>query len=201
LINAAEKGLDSDSKLVSDSLQQPGLIQFLLSDPRITGDVNLNPYLFLAQTSLSRGRLPTLQPADQKARTLASSIESDDRLVSKTAAKQAAAHEPGVAASVVRILVSHLSQTKEIPLLTRILQGLNEICLAHPDQYGPVIQAISKVDPMGNEAVAITAGGILQAAEKAGLKVLEEEKNRFLKTSRLTEALTAPLKRGSNRRK
>src|ERR1700683_4807692 len=76
-----------ESKLVSDAIGAPGLVDYLQLEPKLT-DVDLSPYLFLAQTSLNREHIAAVQPVDEKARTLARFIESDDPIRSKTAAKQ-----------------------------------------------------------------------------------------------------------------
>src|SRR5260370_653289 len=79
----SDDGKQSESKLVTESMGRAGLVEYLLAEPKLTGKIDLNPYLFLAQTSLSRGRAVGLQPADEKAKNLAMAIESDDPIRSR----------------------------------------------------------------------------------------------------------------------
>jgi hypothetical protein len=175
----SEDGKQSESKLVTESMGHVGLIEYLLAMPKISGKIDLNPYLFLAQTSLSRGRAMGLQPADEKAKSLAQAIESDDPIRSRAGAKQAAAQEPAVAASVVRVLLTDLAASKESLLRTHIINGLEGICRLHREQYGQVVRGLSQVDPSGQDAVAISATTLLTAAEKAGTTVPPELKEKF----------------------
>ena len=191
-------GTPSESKLVADSLGVPGLLGYLTLEPRLTGDIDLAPYLFLAQTSLSRGRTTDLMPVDEKARSLANSIESEDPLVAKTAAKQAAAQESAIASSVVRILLGDLPAAKTPAATTHILNGLDAICRAHKDQYGPVFKALAQVDPTGLDAVALAAITLISNAEQAGITAPEDLKERFTKSSPFAAAL-APTKSRSRR--
>lgn len=194
----SEDGKQSESKLVTESMGRVGLVEYLLAEPRLTGNINLNDYLFLAQTSLSRGRPTGLQPADEKAKTLAVSIESDDRVRSQAGAKQAAAQEPALAASVVRILLADLSTAKEPLLRTHIINGLEEICRKHKDQYQHAVRGLSQVDPTGQDAVSLSASTLLGAAEKAGVTVAPELKDKF-KASKLAAAFNTPRKKpGAN---
>ena len=185
LIEEVLKAADSDdsqqseSKLVIESMGRVGLVEYLLAEPKVSGKIDLNPYLFLAQTSLSRGRATGLQPADEKAKSLAQAIESDDPLRSRAGAKQAAAQEQAVAASVVRILLTDLVAAKEPLLRTHIINGLEAICRSHKEQYAQVVRGLSQVDPAGQDAVAISATTLFKAAEKAGTTVPPDLKEKF----------------------
>jgi predicted KAP-like P-loop ATPase len=190
----SEDGQESESKLVTESVGRVGLVEYLLAEPKISGKIDLNPYLFLAQTSLSRGRATGLQPADEKAKSLAQAIESDDPLRSRAGAKQAAAQETAVAASVVRILVTDLAASKESLLRTHIINGLEAICRSHKEQYAHALRGLSQVDPAGQDAVAISATTLFAAAEKAGMTVAPELKEKF-KGSKFASAF------GSGRKK
>lgn len=191
---AAEEGHKSESKLVAESMGRVGLVEYLLSDPRIAGDIDLNPYLVLAQTSLSRGRVTGLQPADEKAKSLAVAIESDDPLRSRAGSKQAAAQEQAVAASVVRLLLTDLVVAKETLLRTNIINGLEAICRVHTDQYAHVVRGLSQVDAAGQEAVAISVMTLFSAAESAGTSVPAELKEKF-KGSSIAAAFSMPTKK------
>jgi predicted KAP-like P-loop ATPase len=181
VLKAAESddGQQSESKLVTESMGRVGLVEYLLAEPKISGKIDLNPYLFLAQTSLSRGSATGLQPADEKAKSLAQAIESDDPLRSRAGAKQAASQEPAVAASVVRVLLTDLVASKEPLLRTHIINGLEAICRSHKEQYAHVVRGLAQVDPTGQDAVAISATTLFTAAEKAGTTVAPELKEKF----------------------
>ena len=193
----AEGRTTSDSKLVSDALSQPGLVGYLSLKPHLTGRVDLRPYLFLAQTSLSRGRAAALVPVEDEARSLASLIVSDDRVRLRAASKRAASKESATAASVVRLLLKDLPVAKEASRRTHILVGLDEICRGHAGHYPQVLKALEGVDP-SEEAVALAASSILSSAERAGVQVTPELNDKFRKSSKLVEAL-APPKRGGRR--
>lgn len=192
-------GKQIESKLVTESMGRVGLIEYLLAEPKLTGEINLNDYLFLAQTSLSRGRAHGLQPADEKAKALAVAIESDDRIRSQAGAKQAAAQEPALAASVVRILLADLATAKESLLRTHIINGLEEICRKHKEQYQPSVKGLSQLDPNEQDAVSLSASTLLNAAEKAGVSISNDLKDKF-KGSTLAAAFNTPSKKTTPKR-
>jgi hypothetical protein len=197
MLRAADKEQESESQLVSESLRRGGLLEFLQAAPRLTGDVDLNAYLFLAQTSLSRGRRDALVPVEEKAKSLARLIESEDPLRTKTAARQAAAQDVAVATAVVRALLADLpggSMTAQ----THTLSGLAVVCQAHPDLYTPVLKFLGQFNPPPRAAVAIAASTLLAAAERAGRDVPTELKEKFTSQSKIAAALAPPKKRGNS---
>jgi len=200
LAKASERGLSatSDSELLTEALQSPGLLEYLVTEPRLSGDIDLRPYLFLAQTSLSRGRAPTIVPADEAARELAQRVESSDRLRSKTAAKQAAAQEGSVASAVVRVLTTDLPGAADVRSITNMITGLGVICTRHPEQYGPALTAIEKVDAKRSDAIAVAGLAVLNDAESRGVELPEGLRERFSKGSKIAEAL-APSRKGRKR--
>jgi hypothetical protein len=185
----------SGSKLVSDALAQPGLVNYLLVEPKLDGTTDLSPYLFLAQTSLSRERLPGIVPIDEQARSLAAAIQSDDQLRSRMAAKRAAALDPAGASAVVRLLLADLAAAKDAMPRTHILNGLTEVCQKHRDHFAAVVRAMDQFDAAGQDAVAIAAGALLEEASRCGVAVAQELKERFTAASPLAAAL-APRKGG-----
>jgi hypothetical protein len=191
----AQDGAASESKLLTESLKKAGLVGYLLAEPKLAGALDLNPYLFLAQTSLSRGRPITLMPVDEKARSLARSIESDDPLRTRTAAKRAAAEEPAVVGSIVRILLADLPQTREPAIQTHILTGLDTICRGHPDQYPSVTKALGHFDAGRKDAVALAASTLVRNAGKTGIPMPEGLLEKFTKDSKIAAALTSPKKK------
>ena len=189
----AEDGGASKSKLVSESLTKAGLIEYLLDEPGLTG-VDLNPYLFLAQTSLSRGRPLALLPVDEKARSLARLIESDDPLRMRTAAKRVAAEEPAIVASVVRLLLTDLPKA-QAGIQSFILNGLEVICRSHSGQYPPVLKALMTFDTAQREPVILAASTLVAGAGKAGAAVPEGLLEKFTRQSKLAAALVPDKKK------
>lgn len=192
LIEESEGGKRSDSDLVTESLSHVGLIGFLRAEPILDGQINLAPYLFLAQTSLGQGRRQALVPVDEKAKSLARLVSSDDPIRTKTAAKQAAAQEPAVVAAIVRILLGDLPAAGRTIIQTHMINGLAEICKANTDQYAPAIKALSTFDAKGKEAVNLSVLTLFSAAESAGNEIDDKVRSRF--QSKLADAL-APKKK------
>lgn len=187
MVSPPKDGEVKESKLLTESLSRAGLVEYLMAAPVLTGTVDLRPYLVLAQTSLSRGRAPVLVPTEEKARALASTIEGDDDLRQKAAARQAAAAEPAMAAAVVRALLGDLITTKDAAVRVRIISGVDTIALAHKDQYDPVIRTLGDVDP-SNSAVAVAAMALLTNAESMGIAVPGDLRDRFAKSSPIAAA-------------
>lgn len=190
------EGEVSESQIVRDSLRHSGLIEFLRKEPQVTGDTDLNPYLFLAQTSLSRGSQSSLRPMDDKAKALAKSIESEDPLRTKTAAYQAAAQDSSVASTVARLLLADLPQASST-VQTHVLNGLLTICQRHADQFTSVVKSLSQFNPKQDDGVMLAASSLLHAADKAKVEVSEELQEKFRSASKVVAALTPSKKRGN----
>ena len=202
LTRASEEGLSatSDSELVTEALQSPGLLEYLVADPVLSAMIDLRPYLFLAQTSLSRGRAPSILPADEAARELSERIESTDRLRSKTAARQAAAQEGSLAGAVVRILTTDLSGAADVRSITNMIGGLGTISARHPEQYELTVLALEKVDPTRSDAIAVAGLAVLNDAETSIGALPEGLKERFAGGSKIAQALAPRRRRGRSRR-
>lgn len=194
---AGVEGADKQegSKLISDALALPGLVNYLLLEPRLDGTLNLSPYLFLAQTSLSRDRLPGVVPIDEQARSLAAAIQGDDQLRSKMAAKRAAALDPAGASAVVRLLLADLAVAKDAMPRTHILNGLTEICQKHQDHFATVVKSLEQLDATGQDGVAVAAGALLAEATRCNVTVPPELSERFTAASSIAAAL-APRRGG-----
>ncbi len=191
--------MPADSKVLTDALNTAGLVEYLILEPRLTGDIDFNPYLFLAQTSLSRGRAPIIAPVEEKAQSLVRMIESEDMLLTKAGAQQAAAQEPALASSVVRILINDLGSAKEPTVKARIISALEAICRKHQDQYTAAIKAVSQVDPTGNDALALAGVTFLQSAQKLKPEVSEDLLEKFRKSSKIADALSLKPRNQSRR--
>jgi hypothetical protein len=190
VLGAAKKGDDwkPDSELVTQALGSPGLVEFLAEKP-LLDEVDLTPYLFLAQTALSRERLPALVPIDEMAKDIVGRIATKDRVRSSSAARQTALMEESTASAVVRMLIPEMLGATDTLTRTHIITGLDTICTNHPILYQSVVKALEEVDPKGQEPVAIVASSILANAEKAQVPVSEDLKDKFARGFKLVQAL------------
>jgi len=177
-----------ESKLLAESMGKAGLVEYLMAAPALDGTIDLRDYLFLAQTSLSRGQVLAVMPADEKAESLARAIEGDDALRAKAAAQQAAAQEPAIASAIVRRLVSDLQGAKEAISKVRIIGGLDILCRKHCDPV--VLKVLPQIDPTGNDALALTGITFLRSAQSAGVEIPEGIIDRYEKASPLAEAFS-----------
>ena len=82
----------SDSPSLAKAVELPGLQEFLVQEPMLE-DVDLRPYLFLAQTALQVPR-PALGPPDERAQMLVETITQDDRIRSRAAARRRVVRSP-----------------------------------------------------------------------------------------------------------
>lgn len=181
---------EGESSLLDEVLNQPGLVNFLLLEPRLTGEIDVAPYLFLAQTSLQGERPTGLLPVDQQAKELAQAIASGDRLRSRGAARRAAALDAAAAGAVVRLLLVDLMAAKEAQPKTSILNGLAEVCEKHSNQFPGVIKVLEQVSAEGQDAVALAAVTLIGGATRHGATVPQELKDRFASGSKLAAALS-----------
>ena len=189
LSRARESGAEpSDSELVNEAAKNAGLLEYLAAEPEITGEMDLRPYLMLAQTSLSRGPEATLLPADEAARGLAKQIESTDRLRSKTAASRAAALEESLAEAVVRVLAGDLPSVADAASATNIVTGLGTIAESHGNLFARVLVAVESV-AMKNDAVSLAALSVIRKAEEYGAAIPEGLRERFEEGSDVAKAL------------
>lgn len=183
-IERVADGAAPDTSAAAQSMDMTGLVEYILTEPRLLS-INLIPYLFLAQTSLSTGRTATLEPVDVQARALAQGIEDESQLTSRIAAKKAAAQDPDLANTVVRHLLKDLQITTEAQLRTRILTGLETICSAHTAQFAVAVKIVGNLDPSGNAAVAMVANSLLEKAIEAGVAVSADVREKFVAASKI----------------
>lgn len=191
---------EDKSELVAGFAEKTRLVTFLKNDPSLSGNSDLRPYLFLAQTSISRGKEVRLLPPDEKALSLAKSIAGADRVMSKAAALRAAAEEGGTVESVIRHLVNMLASSKDNRARTHILTGMDTICTRHHRFYGDVAKGLEQCDPGGNTAVGIAGNTLLANAENCGITVSPDLKDRFARAAGELSALSGG-KRDRSRRK
>src|SRR5439155_23094212 len=65
-VAAARQQQGDGSEIVDRYLKEPGLADFLAAKPAVDGQTNLESYLFLAQTSLSRSKAIGITTIDEK---------------------------------------------------------------------------------------------------------------------------------------
>ncbi len=190
---------ENQSELVAGFAEKTRLLTFLKNEPGLSGNTDLRPYLFLAQTSISRGKQAPLLPPDEKALALAKSIAGMDRVMSKSASLRAAAEEGGTVESVIRHLANALGSSKDNRARTHILTGFDTICMKHPRLYDDVVKAMEQCDPGSNDAVGIAGNNLLANAETRGITISPDLKERFSKAAGALGVLTS--KRDRSRRK
>jgi hypothetical protein len=189
----------SDSALVKSALESPGLIDFLVSKPSIDSKINLEPYLFLAQTSLG-GQRSSLSPLADTAKSLAIRLSSEDRVRADAAARQVSKMDQAVVSAVVGILLPRVISESDDRVLTHIITGLDVICRAHPARFSDVINILSQTQPKPKSAGAFAVSTFLENADRAGIQVPQDVKDKFLQASPLAQALTTkPKSRMSGR--
>jgi hypothetical protein len=162
---------------------EPGLTDFFVAAPAVDGETNLEPYLFLAQTSLSRNQSVGIATIDEKTKHIVSTIRGADRVLSVSAAKRAV-QDPTVAAAVLRQLAVDLGTAKDPVSITNMLGGIETIAKHHPDFFKLVLKPLGELDA-NNPAISLAASTLLNAAEKAGTDV----PNAVKEGSRIAEAL------------
>lgn len=168
-----------DSPWVKVALETIGLAKFLGDEPSLE-KTDLGPYLFLAQTALGSKKSGVITSLDESAKQFASRIASEDRIRADAGAKQASKTEPAVVAAVVRLLIPKLVGDASTKVRTHVLTGLDTICRQHPRHYDEIVAALGQIQLQGKSPVAFVASTFLGNAEKAGVKLPAEMKERFL---------------------
>lgn len=190
LVRLDEEGSqeDPDSEILTAALATPGLPAFIRDAPALK-DMDLRPYLFLAQTAL-HVRSAALTPPDEAARALAASITVADRIRSKAAAREAARSEGAVAVAVVRALASKVHTESNPAAQVNIVAGLSLICERHADCLPVAIDGLRDLDLSQNEALALIAQPLVERARRAGIDV-EDLSERLGERSKLGRILSS----------
>jgi hypothetical protein len=178
------------------AIEAPGLRDFLLAEPVLDGAADLGPYLFLSQTALAADRPAQIQSPDEAARALAARIESDDRIRSKAAILQARRQDAVIIDSVVRQLRTDLLSLTDPRRQVHAVGGLLELCAERPSNYPGAVEALAQLDPSSNQALALPAISLLDAAERAGIAGAATLKQTFAGTSTIVAALAKKPRRG-----
>ena len=187
----AEK--DPESSILSKALATPGLPEFLRETPTLH-DVDLRPYLFLAQTALHVPSVPLTLP-DEVVRELADRIAGVDRIRSKSAARDASRSDGVIAAAVVRFLTSRLLTESDAVVQVNIVDAFSQICERHPDCLATVIATLRDVDITKNEALVLSSTPLLDQAGAAKMDIAEL-REKFELSSDITKALTGRRRTG-----
>jgi hypothetical protein len=136
------------------------------------------------------------QSPDETARTLAARISSDDRIRSKAAILQARGQDAVIIDSVVRQLRTDLLSLTDARRQVHTAGGLLELCAVRPSNYASVIETLGQLDPAANQALAIPAISLLDAAVRAGVAGAATVKQTFSGASRIVAALSTKPPRG-----
>ncbi len=200
LVTETPSPADEKSELVDEYIDKTQLITFLKSAPGLTANTDLRPYLFLAQTSISRGKQAQLLPPEEKAQTLAKSIAGKDRVMSKAASLRAAAEEVGTVESVIRHLVTTLLASTDNQVRTHILTGLDSICARHHRFFAVVVKGLDQCDPGNNTAMGVAGNNLLTNAERAGTSVSAELKAKFTRAAGALSVLSGTKRPRSQRK-
>jgi hypothetical protein len=187
-----------DSAMLAAAMETPGLPQFLAADPAIAG-VDLAPYLFLSQTALTAERGTTLTLPEEKAKSLAERIASEDRIRSRAAIQQVVREDATVVGAVVRQLIPTLVTATDPRRQVHVMTGLTAICEVQPEHYGVVVQMLKEVDPKKNEGLALSAVAFLDKAMAAKVDGAEALKEKFAQASPMAGALSGARGKGRGR--
>lgn len=190
LVASGESPAEQSPTLTS-FLGEPGLMDFISASPPLDEKTNLSSYLFLAQTSLSRGQAVGMVSVDEKTRQLVRSIEGTDSLMSRAAAKRAAAQEAPLASAVVRQLLSDVSGAKDPTAIANTLGGLLQIGQTHKDLFKSMVRPVGDLEGKGH-AVALAALTLLEKAKQAGVEVPESITGKFKSASKIADVLSKP---------
>lgn len=195
LMTAADtEGKAAASEVLAKYLKEPGLIDFLSAAPAIDGETNLQPYLFLAQTSLGRSQSVGIVTIDESTKSFVKAIEGTDPIPSRAAAKKAA-QDSAVAGAVFRQLTTDLATAKDQASIANILGALEIIATAQPDFFKQIGKAFENLNDT-NASTALAASTLINAAEKAGVQISKSLKDRFTGSSRIADALSKPRTHG-----
>jgi hypothetical protein len=178
-----------DSALLAGAAKQPGLITFLKGEPTLPADLNLTPYLFLAQTSFGPSTQTGLATLDRVVTGLVERIASPDQVRSRAAARRAAQEESAVLDDVVRALTTELFAKDDVGTRTNIIIGLDEICQKTSRYYIVAVEALRQLSGDISEPVGLAASTLLGNAE-THVEVEEDLKGRFI-TGEIVRALTS----------
>lgn len=197
LLAAARKGLaeDPESASITAALQEPGLVSFLNTKPSLE-DVDLTPYLFLAQTALGTTRIAALAPPDEAARDLVGRIMTGDQQVAESAGRQAARRDAAIVQSVVKMVLPRLIASQDARVQTHALGALDHICSHHKPHYADVVSALERVNFAKGGSAAMVAQTVIDNAQRVNVPVPAAAVRRVADAApKLTESLKTRARR------
>lgn len=158
---------DQTSATLASALSSPELVDFMRQEPSLKGK-DLTPYLFLSQTALRAARPVGLAPPEEAAKAVVNAVASEDRIVSKAAARNASRGEKGLISAIVKGLGTRLLGSTDRRVQVNIVNGLVELCSVHQDQFPAALVAIRELDVSRSEPTALACVPFLKSARKAG---------------------------------
>lgn len=184
----------SDSPTLAKAVELPGLQQFLAQKPLLE-NIDLRPYLFLAQTALQIP-MPALSPPEETARTLVEAIMQADRIPSRAAARETARLEPAIAMAVARSLAVKLHTDTSATAQVNVVNAFRVIGHRHPAILPVAMNSLRDMDPAKNKALAVVVNPLLELAEQKQIDV-RELRDKFSQSSPVAAALEGGKKRSS----
>jgi len=173
---------DSDaaqhSALLAQSMEEGGLMGFLTQEPRLVSDLDLRPYMFLAQTSLSRQPIKQAGTVSDRVKELVASIENEDRILSRAAALRAAAEEATIVESVFKGLAQRFDTLSVQSVQTHVIIALGLLSEKRTDLYPALIKFLTDTKKLP-AAASIFIPNFLIKAEESGSTVDPALKSRF----------------------
>lgn len=190
----AEKDADSESKIISDALETPGLADFISSSPSLE-ETDLRPYLFLAQTAL-HAQPQRLTPPEEEVTNLVTGISSKDRIVHKAAIRDTLRRELSVIASVLRSLCTKIHLETDKSKQISMARGISTITSQHLDLLPAAIDRLASIDLSENEALSLALRELVDTAENKGVDASSLEEALDRSKSSVTNAIS----KGTTRR-
>lgn len=191
---AAKHGEEQDSPLVRETLGRPALLSYLNSQPKLTGDIDYRPYLFLAQTALHRPADSTLQPVDEEASRLASTIAGADPILARAAGKQAAARDIAVVSAIVPLLSLKLKAASDPKVQANIVMAMDAIARRHRPLFQQAIDMLDALGSSDNDGVALAATALIKNARTESVSIPDGLEDRYRPKSKVLAALTGEKK-------
>lgn len=176
----------SDSPSLAKAVELPGLQAFLAQKPLLE-DVDLRPYLFLAQTALQLPG-PALGPPDETAQALVEAIMQVDRIPSRAAAREAARSEPVIAEAVGRSLAAKLHTDTSPIVQVNAVNAFRVIGDPYPAILPDALSSLRDLAANKNKALAVVVIPLLDLAEQKQIDV-GKLREKFTQSSPVAAAL------------
>lgn len=133
---------DTDSLLVEELLSIPGLKDFILSEPSFD-NINLNPYMFLAQTSLEKQSGQAILPSKQLLVEIVHDIISGDKVRAKIATLKAKELDSESIRSAIEAAIPSIFNDNNM-VAVHTANGIHGLLKLSPESAEFVIEVISQ---------------------------------------------------------